>query len=303
MFKFLKEERLLTPISLHEKTEYFIDRFLAKENITMWYSPENQGKTWFSFAVAKHILQNYNVKMLLYMDMDNGKANLADRNVEQIFEKHKNFKFIHRSTIDITPHDLLIEIGEEAYGRNYKDCVFIFDATRDFVDGDMHNDTKARRMMEVMKNIREAGGTVILNHHSTKNGKSIDGSGEFGKSLDNLYRLKQHSRTDGIINYNLTVEKERAAIAHTAFSVRIKDFSLGEIDPVIASMNQEDDEFVQSVLSELGKWPDGRNQTELLTALGFKKTDKSVRRKLDGFTSLFWKMSEGSNRQKIYKAI
>lgn len=303
MFKFLKPEWLLTSEKLQEKTEFLIPQFLPKENITMWYSKENQGKTWFSLAVAKYILEHCDIKMLLYMDMDNGRKNLTDRNITSFFEQYPNFQFMHRSTIGVSPSELLRQIGAEAYGENYKDCIFIFDATRDFVEGDMHNDTKVRAMMEIMKNIREAGGTVILNHHSTKNGKGIDGSGEFAKSLDNLYFLRQHSKADGVIHFELPVEKERSAIVDSGFSVTIKTFDLKPLDAKIAKMSNEDEAFVEKVKSILEKHENGIGQSQLLESLGVNKGDKPMKARLDSFSTLFWKVEEGAGNRRIFSLL
>lgn len=303
MFKFLKQEWQLTPEKLQEKTEFLIPGFLPKENITMWYSKENQGKTWFSLAVAKYILEHCDIKMLVYMDMDNGRKNLTDRNIESLLNKYPKFRFMHRSTVMVSPPELLKQIGEEAYGDNYKDCVFIYDATRDFIDGDMHNDTKVRAMMDIFKNIREAGGTVILNHHSTKNGKGIDGSGEFAKSLDNLYSLQQHSKGDGVIHFELPVEKERSDIVDSAFSVVLKTFDLMPLDAKIAKMSKEDEAFVDKVRGALDKEKDGINQTKLLESLGYTKADKAARSRLESFEGMFWKVTTGANKQKIFSSL
>jgi len=300
VFKFLKNDRLLTPEDLNERVEYLIDMFVLKQGITMWYSKEGQGKTWLSLAVAKRLLERPDVKRVIYMDMDNPRRNIAERNVERIFESHENFYFIHRSKIEVTPYELLVEIGREAYGDNYADVVFFFDATRDFVDGDMKNDTKVREMMDIVKNIREAGGTVILNQHTTKNGRGIDGSGEFTKSVDSLFRLTQIARTEREIHYELTVEKERSAIESQSFSVRPSDLRLGEIDPRIARMTPEDEAFVKSVKTELEKHADGENQSKLLTTLGYGKADKKARALLETFSGFFWQVRDGQNRQKIY---
>jgi len=300
MFDFLKPERLLTEDDLQEKTEYLIDGFIVKCGITMWYAGEGEGKTWFSLALTRYILDNNNIRLFLYMDMDNPRHNIATRDIGQILDMYPNFKLMHRSKIDVTPHELLLEIGKEAYGSNYADCVFLFDSTRDFVDRDMHNDTKVREMMSVLKNIREAGGTVLMNSHPTKNKKGLDGSGEFSKSLDSLYRLKQIGKSHGVIHYSLPVEKERSSIRDQSFSVQVETLTLGQIDPLIAKMNGEDKEFVESVREELAKHPVGINQTKLLETLGYKKADKQARTRLESYAPMFWKVSNGANRQKIY---
>lgn len=246
MFNFCKKEWQLCHTQLEEKIEYLIPNFLPREQITMWYSRENQGKTWFSLGVAKYLLDNCNLKMVVYMDMDNGRKGLSDRNIKILLE-NPSFKFFHRSTIPMSPAEFIIEIAKEAYGTQFKDCVFILDSTRDFVDGDLGNDHKVRALMGIFKDIRESGGTVLLNHHTTKNGKGIDGSGEFAKSLDNLYLLKQHSRILTKLNFKLFVEKERSDIQHSAFSVNTEDLSLMVADDSILNMDKKEEEFVEKI--------------------------------------------------------
>jgi len=300
MFEFIEDDWFLTPDKLQEKTEYLIKDFIVKQGLTMWYAKEGQGKTWFSLAVANHILEHHDVD-LLYMDMDNPRRNIAERNINHLFAKHKNFKMLHRSTISESPYNLLLKLGAKAHGNNYQDGVFFFDATRDFVNGDMSNDTKVREMMDVLKNIREAGGTIILNHHTTKNGRGIDGSGEFTKSLDSLYLLSQQAKSNGSIHYKMSVEKERSSITDHGFSVRVDDLTLMELDPTIAGMSKEDELFTCKVKDELEKHNEGINQSKLLENIGYKKTDKAVRARLESFVGKFWNVSDGANRQKIYR--
>lgn len=303
MFKFLKPNRLLQLDNLNEKTSFLIDNFIPEQNITMWYCKENQGKTALSLGVAKYILDHCDIKMMVYMDMDNPRKNLSDRNLKDTIGKYENFHFIHRSTIDITPYELLKDIGSEAYGHNYKGCVFIFDSIRNFVDGDISNDTKVRAIMDIMMNIREAGGTVIINHHTTKNGKGIDGSGEFGKSLDNLYYMQQLYRNEEELACLLSVEKERADIVESSFVIKKDTLELIQLDPKISKIPTEDKTFIESVKATIKDKGDEVNQSKLLEALGFTKSDKTQIARLEKYTGRFWKCIDGKNRQKIFSLI
>lgn len=303
MFKFLKPNRLLQLDNLNEKTSYLIDSFIPEQNITMWYCKENQGKTALSLGVAKYILDHCDIKMMVYMDMDNPRKNLSDRNLKDSIGKYENFHFIHRSTIDISPYELLKDIGAEAYGHNYKGCVFIFDSIRNFVDGDISNDTKVRAIMDIMMNIREAGGTILINHHTTKNGKGIDGSGEFGKSLDNLYYMQQLYRNDEELACLLSVEKERADIAESCFVIKRGTLELVRLDPEISKITTEDKAFIDSVKAAIKSKGDAVNQSKLLEALGYAKGDKTQILKLEKYIGMFWKCTDGKNRQKLFSLI
>jgi hypothetical protein len=303
MFKFLKPNRLLHLDNLNEKTSFLIDSFIPEQNITMWYCKENQGKTALSLGVAKYILDHCDIKMMVYMDMDNPRKNLSDRNLKDTIGKYDNFHFIHRSTIDITPYELLKDIGAEAYGSNYKGCVFIFDSIRNFVDGDINNDTKVRAIMDIMMNIREAGGTIIINHHTTKNGKGIDGSGEFAKSLDNLYYMQQLYRTGEELACLLSIEKERADIAESSFVIKKETLELIRLDPEASKITIEDKAFIDSVKRVIKDKGDCINQSKLLEALGYAKGDRTQILKLEKYIGMFWKCADGKNRQKIFSLI
>ncbi len=304
MFEFLRDEWLLTEEKLHRKTEYYIENFIPKEGITMWYAKSGEGKTWFSLAVAKHILDHHqSVRALIYMDFDNPRATLSDRNVELLISKYPNFKFLHRSTTSIGPLELLDQIGKGAFGENYRDCVFMFDAARDFADGDMYNDTKVRGMMDICKNIREAGGTIIFNHHATKNGKQIDGSGEFAKSLDALYRLHQDSKTEDMIHLDLTAEKERLPVLDQRFTVETKTLALRPMDERVARLDGDDKAFIDQVKDALSKERSGMGQSELLTKMGLEKSDRPARSRLEAFSGVFWNVSQGPRNSKIYTLI
>jgi len=237
------------------------------------------------------------------MDFDNARSGLSERNVEMLTSKYKNFKLLHRSTVPISPQELHKKIALHAFGENYKNCVFIYDSARDFVDGDMYNDTKVRALMESFKNIREAGGTVCINHHATKNGKNIDGSGEFVKSLDALYRMYQNSRTPGLLHLDMINEKPRLTEGDFGFTIVTESLELRSMDERIARINADDKIFVNQVKEMLTGAHNGLGQSELLTKMGLKKSDRSARARLEAFAGTFWNVTPGARNAKIYNLI
>lgn len=89
-------------------------------------------------------------------------------------------KYFSKGKLNVTTTEALQELNSNAFGQNYKDCIFIIDSTRDFVDN-IHNDTQVKAFMQIMKNIRDAGGTPFL-YIMPQNGKSMRSS-EFAKRL------------------------------------------------------------------------------------------------------------------------
>jgi len=276
------------------KTEYLIDSFLVKEAITMIYGAASQGKTWFMYALAKKLL-NQGIKRLYYVDMDNPKRQLIARGVDKNLLIYENIKYITKSSLKFSIDELLMSIKKEAYGRNFEDIVFIFDSTRDFVD--VKNDRAAKGFMEIMKQIREAGATVLLIHHATKSGRYIEGSAEFTRAADNVYELKQKLRSGTKIHYSLKVENDRDPIKDKSFIVDTSSFLLSEDDDTFAKLSQEDEEFVKAVLDAINN---GLNtQGEILMSLGKKKDDKTARKKLESFIGQFW-IKKQDGRKKLY---
>jgi len=302
-FKFFNNAMRLTSDDLQAPVRYLIKEFLVEEAITMWYSESNQGKTWFTLSVAQYLLDNTMPKDIFYMDMDNGRSNIKERKIEHLLDGYHNFNLIHRSTIEVEPFELLENIGKEAVGSNYKHCFFFFDAVRDFVDGDMNNGNKVRRMLTIFKNIREAGGTVILIHHTTKNGSAMDGSSEFKNGIDNLYKLSLSQSYNDTMHFSLEVEKERHTIKDNGFTVNVKTLALKELDPDIASMSKKDEEFVELIKDVLKKNPNGIGQSQLLMNAGFSKGDRAANTMLQQFIGKLWDFEEGANKSKTYKLL
>ena len=280
-------------------TEWLVEDFLVAEAITMIYGAASQGKTWFMYALSKLLAQRSALSALFYIDMDNPKRQLVDRQVDSKLLIYDTLQYITRSSTDRTPDELLEAITAEAYGNNYADVVFIFDSTRDFV-GDTHNNGHAKRFMEQMKRIREAGGTVLLIHHATKNGRVIDGSVEFARSADNVYELKQKLRNGSTIHYALRVENDRDPIKDRAFSVDTDDFSLHTEEDDFVQIDPLEEAFVKSVLAVLNQAES--NQTEILKALGKARDDKTGRRLIAKYRGQFWEVRT-DGRQKIYYAL
>ena len=299
-FAFEKFGKLTVEDLLEESTEFLIPDLLVKNSITMWYSKPSQGKTWFTYAVAKKLMQCYaDMRHMYYCDFDNGKRQIKERNVhEEIMQNEEKFTYMHKGSVDATPQEFIEAINKEAFGQNLKDVVFIFDSTRDFVDN-IHNDLQAKRFMQIMKNIREAGGTVILIHHTSKSGKVIDGSGEFTKSTDNAFELVQTGKTPGKIHYLLKVTNDRDSVQECAFSVLLEKLELTELDPVIGAMTQEEKEFVKNCTEVLAKHKAGLNQSQLLEKLGYKRDNKKARERLDKYVGIFY-TRDASKKPYIY---
>ena len=282
MFAFLNP---LTPEDFKQKTDFLINGFLPKHLITMIYADGGMGKSWVAMALAKYAeRQGMDV---IYLDYDNPMNVLKERGVEKkLIQYCPNLHYSHRSKTTLQPFAMLEAFEELAVADRFKNTLFVLDSLRDF--GDVNNDAIAMRLGEKLKNLREAGATILVLHHSTKNGSNYQGSNNIRNSIDNMFQLIKIESPDGEIRWILTVKKERAAIVDTALSVKVDDLSIMPIDIETARLKNDEKDFVQQVKTVLMQQP-GINKTELLEACGCKKDDKTARDRLDQFENLYWR--------------
>jgi archaellum biogenesis ATPase FlaH len=282
------------------ETRYFIDHFLVSEAITMIYGRASQGKTFFFLGLVKMLSKREDVSEIVYVDLDNPKSQLKKRNLHVHFKDNKKITYIHKGDMTMDKHELLelFRNGAKEKGEPYKDCIFIIDSTRDFFHN-LYNDIEVRQFMQTMKDVRDAGGTVLLIHHSTKSGKVIDGSADFTKSSDNVYELKQKAKIGEVLHFTLRIEYDRDDIKHCGFSVNTQTLELEELDPDLSQMSEYEEEFVNEVKKVLEKNPKGLNKSQILEMLGYERTDVTARATLEKFIDKYWQSTKIKNQFNI----
>lgn len=284
---FLTQSSLNTN-DFNEKTVFLIDGFLAKKLITLIYADGGNGKSWCNFAIAKHCAQSG--QRVVYLDFDNPLSVLIDRNIDNLLvSQHNNLSYIQRSKYPHTPQELLEQLNEQAVGQVFSNWVFLFDSLRNFVN--VKNDHQTMETMTKIMNLREAGATVVILHHSNKDGRNYEGSNNIRNSVDNIYHLEKLDSENGEINMHLRVQKERSSIFDCAYKVCTNTLSFTPLDIQTATMSSEQEEFVQLVCLEL-KTYGKTNKTALLQAADRKKDDKTARAWLDQFEGKYWNSSK-----------
>lgn len=281
MFDFLTP---LTTEDFNQKTEFLIDGFLPKHLITMIYADGGMGKSWAAMCLAKFAERAGMV--VLYLDYDNPMSVLKERGVEQkLIQACPNLRYVHRSKTPMLGLEMLSALEDQAVAGRFKNTLIVLDSLRDF--SDVNNDAKAMQLGEKLKNLREAGATIVVLHHSTKNGSNYQGSNNIRNSIDNMYLLTKIESQEGEIRWILTVKKERAAIVDTALSVKVDNLSIMPIDIDTARLSGDEKAFINQVKTILTQEP-GINKTALLESLGFKKDDKTARDRLEQFEDIYW---------------
>lgn len=267
----------------NEKTEFLIDGFLPKRLITLIYADGGSGKSWVGMAIAKRCAMTGS--KVVYLDFDNPLTVLKARGIHDKLVGLRGLQYVQRSKVNVGSFEFLLSIEEKAVGSALNGYVFIIDSLRNFAD--IGADSRVSRVMEAFMNLRDAGATVVVLHHSNKDGKNYQGSNHIRNSVDNMYQLSKIDAGNNEVGCLLMVKKERASISDKAFAVSVDGFSMREMDVTQAQMAAEEMAFVQQVEAALQEQCN-LNKTELLEAVGKAKDDKTARALLDKFDGVFW---------------
>lgn len=290
MFDFLNAATL-TQNDFNDETEYVLPGFLAKNMITMIYADGGNGKSWLALGLAQYCAALH--MPVIYLDFDNPLTVLRDRGVnEKLVARFPNLQYVQRSKSELSPFDLLTALSSRATANAFEGRVFIIDSLRNF--GDVNNDAKIMLVMDMLMNIREAGATIVVLHHSNKDGRNYQGSNNIRNSVDNMFRLKKLELSTGIGTL-LSAVKERCAIDDKAFDICPNTLLLTERDLLEAKSTEEDLEFIDLVKAALTVAP-GLNKTAVLEAAGASKDDKTARARLDKYDGVYWNSKKNHTR-------
>jgi hypothetical protein len=301
-FNFLRGSTLQNEDFILDDEKSYIKDFLYSNGVTLIYSRPKQGKTWLGYGITTTLTKREDIKSVIYVDMDNGLNSLSQRAINETLIQDPKVEYVSRAKIDCTPMEYLRKIEKEAVIGNYKDYVFVFETTKDFVDTD--SKSQSEEFMKIMMKIRDAGATVIIMHHATKTGRTISGSQVFINSPDNVYELLQKAKDENNLHFMLNVTHSRTLVKDIGLTVNTKTLELTKLDEIYSTMSNYEESFVRKGKEELKKNPNGLHQTELLKAIGYEKTDKTARDTLDKFTDRFWnKNQEKKGKPIIYTLI
>lgn len=284
----------ITANDLTVEVEYLIPNFLVKKSLNLIYARAGEGKSWLMLALCIHLLNNKKIKDCLYLDMDNSITTLKDRNIDVIVEKYDNFNYIHRSKFDESPRKLLTKLAEEANQNpnEFNDKLFIFDSIRDFTVGrDMTSDKDVIPIMAELKDMREAGATIIFLHHTTKDAAAnlYKGSTAFRDSVDVAYSLTS-KRNQKILNYSLYVDKDRLSVEDCAFELNTETTEIKSENLILADIKSETEkEFIAEAVKYLESInSNGVKQSIIVQDLSFVVAEKTARKYLHKYSGEFW---------------
>ena len=293
--KYLIDNKL-TAEDLKREVEYLISNFLVNGSLNMFFAQAGQGKSFLTISLALTLIKSKKIKQCFYLDADNSLSALKSRGLDKLIEDNPELIYIHSSKFSESPNTLLDKLSTDAKKDTniFEDTLFVFDSIRDFIAGDMNSDRDIIKVMQQLKDLREAGATVIYLHHTTKDsdGTLYKGSTAFIDSVDIAYALSS-KRTDNRLNYQLTVRKDRLSVESCAFELNTETMILESENIQIAVMSEHEAEFAKKVQALLTFCGDtGIKQSDLLANVGKSSDDKTARKYLHKFANEMWRVEK-----------
>ncbi|MCF6340117.1 MAG: helicase RepA family protein [Sulfurimonas sp.] len=288
----------LTADDLTKEVEYLISNFLVVGSLNMIYAKAGMGKSFFTLSLSLALIKSRSIKQCIYLDADNSLTALKSRGIDLLIEKYPELIYIHSSKFDISPQEILNKLSTDAKQNSnaFEDTLFIFDSIRDYIGGDMNSDRDIIKIMQQLKDLREAGATIIYLHHTTKDSDTdtplFKGSTSFIDSVDCAFSLSS-KRTENRLNYQLLVTKDRLSVEDCAFELDTTTMILQSENMQIAQLSEYEIAFVEKVQESLKFWgKDGVKQTHLLRSINKSSDDKTARKYLQKFNGEFWKIEK-----------
>lgn len=285
------------------KFEYLMDNFLVKNEITMISARPGTGKSLLSVAAANMMLIQKNIEQVFYIDGDNSKSTLRDRNIHHLKKQHGN-KF--RYFVGLSKNELW-QIIHTLKKMDLTNFLIVFDSIKNFIAGDRDKNKDVSPVMEILRTLRNNGATVLFLHHQNKKQKDFEsdyvGSSAFEEDTSNAFTLKRNDDKNALI---LKPFKARAGdLQEIAFSYNAHNHTLTKLDLNYAKQTKEMDEMIEETVEFLKSSRNKPMWSELsknLTDLGYDKEKAS--KVIKNGEGKLWKFERGDrNNQKLYSLI
>jgi len=274
-----------------EDREPYIDNFIYSGSVTMIHAKPKQGKSLLILSVCNFLCELKSVNNVFYLDMDNSLEDAKERELNKLIDRQPKIKLFMNTKLDSTPMEKLREIRKEAKKNAYIGCTFVLDTIKDFID--LKNENQQREFVDCVKAMRDAGGTVIILHHSNSTGKLIGGSQLYVSSFDNIYDLKKIGEVEHITNLDLNLTHGRGTLVkHCQFSVDTRNYNLSAYNPIKSGLNDVDRELVEKALKALRKEEDGLSKSKLVEAMGLSRTDRRGKALADEMVGYYWRLEQ-----------
>ncbi|MCK9372594.1 MAG: AAA family ATPase [Sulfuricurvum sp.] len=281
---------------------FYLDRTIAQSTINILYAPAGTGKTWMSFALSG-ALMDCGLEVI-YLDNDNGIHLLKDRGWDRFLNRYAGrMHYVNADMLDDAESDMkkiMHDLKANAEGSFYRNVAVVYDSLQFFLNGGMYDENKIRNFNAMCKRIRKSGGTVIVLNHSTKNGLTMKGGGSLIDSADEVWHLRAVHSDLNEKHFIMTPEKKRNGTEEAGYTIDIKTMKMTPLDPIVASMGDEEREFVKKILELINN--EELAQGVLLKSVGSHGADKTRIGWLEKHEGRCWSSAK-KGKLRLYKKI
>ena len=288
-----KFEKLISSLDLDinkikdKKIEYLYDNFIMKNDITMIVSRPGIGKSLISVALCNMFLVDLKIARVIYLDGDNSAMTIKTRKIHKLKEKHGSiFNYI----FELTTSDLYKIIGE-LKNKNLIDFLIVFDSVKNFIIGDRNSHKDVTELMNILKELRNNGASIVFLHHQNKLNKDFNsafaGSSAFLEDVASAYELKKNEDQK---TYIFTPLKDRNNISNSVAFVYNQDNTITQVDLDYALETKEELEIRELIINFIINEEDKPIYSDILkhlTNVGFNK-DK-VNKIIQNGKNKYWK--------------
>ena len=298
-----KFEKLISSLDLDinkikdKKIEYLYDNFIMKNDITMIVSRPGIGKSLISVALCNMFLVDLKIARVIYLDGDNSAMTIKTRKIHKLKEKHGSiFNYI----FELTTSDLYKIIGE-LKNKNLIDFLIVFDSVKNFIIGDRNSHKDVTELMNILKELRNNGASIVFLHHQNKLNKDFNsafaGSSAFLEDVASAYELKKNEDQK---TYIFTPLKDRNNISNSVAFVYNQDNTITQVDLDYALETNDDIEIRELILNFIKNQKDKPIYSDILKYIvhaGYNK-DKANKIIQNG-KNKYWKSTKIQQNNKL----
>ena len=288
-----KFEKLISDFDLdlkklkNKKIEYLYDQFIVKNDIIMFVARPGVGKSLMALALCNMLLDAGKIERIFYLDGDNSHITIKSRNIEFLKNKFGNKLnyFIELSNSD------MYRIIKELKKKDLTDFLIVFDSIKNFILGDRNCHKDVTELMNILKELRNNGASIVFLHHQNKLSKDFNsafaGSSAFMEDISLAYELKKNENKQTYIFIPL---KDRNNISNSVAFVYNQDNTITQVDLDYALETKEELEIRELIINFIINEEDKPIYSDILkhlTNVGFNK-DK-VNKIIQNGKNKYWK--------------
>ena len=184
--------------------------------------------------------------------------------------------------------------------------MIVFDSIKNFIVGDRNSHKDVTTLMNILKELRNNGASIIFLHHQNKLNKEFNsafaGSSAFLEDIELAYELKKNNDKQ---TYIFIPIKDRNNISNYVAFKYNQDNTLTKIDVDYAIETNEDAESKELILSFIKNHKDRPIYSEILKHLvdcGYNKD--RINKIIQSGKNVYWKVTQLSqNNKTIYTLI